>query len=104
MRHFANQVSAKQGWALNPDESFITDLLNGLAKNEERYGFFLCPCRDSWCDREKDKDIKCPCSYAHDDIDEYNRCYCGLFVKPGATEQELSEYVPDRRPDELYPY
>lgn len=103
MRRFAELIARKQGWSLNPDNDFLTDLLDGLAKNNERYGFFLCPCRDSWADRDKDKDIKCPCAYAREDIEEYNKCFCGLFVKSHVDENDLSDYVPDRRPDELYP-
>lgn len=103
MSRFADQVARKQGWSLNSDAAFLSDLLEGLAINEDRYGFFLCPCRDSWGDRERDKDIKCPCSYASADIEEHNRCYCGLFIHKGKPEKDLSPYVPDRRPDDLYP-
>jgi ferredoxin-thioredoxin reductase catalytic subunit len=103
MQRFAELVARKQGWAVNGDRELLSHILKGLALNHERYGFFLCPCRDSWGDREKDGDIKCPCSYSSGDIKKYQRCYCGLFVRMGSDESEYLEVVPDRRPDELYP-
>lgn len=103
MELFARSVSSKQGWALNPDADLLSSILSGLSKNKERYGFFLCPCRDSWGDRVKDADIKCPCSYAKKDISDFNRCYCGLFVKKGSVAEDLDIPVPDRRPENLYP-
>ena len=52
---------------------FLKDVLDGLARNEECYGFFLCPCRDSWGIREKDSYVKCPYRYAKADIEEFSR-------------------------------
>ena len=103
MKRFAESVANKNKWHLNPDNDFYLEVLRGLAKNEERYGFFLCPCRDSWGVLDKDRDIKCPCAYAEADILEYNRCYCGLFVKQGSSQSDIDRPVEDRRPDELYP-
>ncbi len=103
MNQFALRVAEKQGWAANPDQELLSDILKGLEVNKERYGFFLCPCRDSWGDKKKDQDITCPCSYCGEDILEFNRCFCGLFVKEGSREDEIQDGVPDRRPEELYP-
>jgi len=103
MMRFAELVSRKQNWSLNSDMSLLSDILKGLALNYDRYGFFLCPCRDSWGSKDKDKDIKCPCTYSREDIRKYNRCYCGLFVTTGTIDTDYAEFVPDARPDELYP-
>lgn len=100
---FAELVAEKQGWSLNRDSQLLSDILKGLLVNYDRYGFFLCPCRDSWGIVSRDKDIKCPCSYSSDDINEFSRCYCGLFTKSGAVESDLESIVPDRRPEKLYP-
>ena len=44
---FATMVAKKQGWELNPDAEFTKDLVEGLNTNWNRYGYYLCPCRDS---------------------------------------------------------
>ncbi|UCG37620.1 MAG: ferredoxin:glutaredoxin reductase, partial [Candidatus Bathyarchaeota archaeon] len=33
------------GYHLNPDKGFLDDLIEGLARNEERFGYPSCPCR-----------------------------------------------------------
>jgi ferredoxin-thioredoxin reductase catalytic subunit len=33
------------GYHLNADEDFVRDLVAGLLTNEERYGYWACPCR-----------------------------------------------------------
>ena len=35
----------KNGYRLNPDEDFAKNLVRGLLKNEQRYGYRACPCR-----------------------------------------------------------
>jgi ferredoxin-thioredoxin reductase catalytic subunit len=44
---FAAMVAAKQGWVLNPDSEFTQSLVAGLTVNWNRYGYYLCPCRDT---------------------------------------------------------
>jgi len=63
------------GYHLNPDREMVLDLVRGLAANEERYGYMLCPCRLSGGGREADLDIICPCDYRDADLDEYDTCY-----------------------------
>ncbi len=57
-----------------------------------------CPCRLACGDREKDRDIICPCTYRDQDIKEYGRCYCGLYVSKeynlGLTQDVC---IPERR-------
>ncbi len=33
------------GYRLNPDAEFTKNLVAGLLKNEQRYGYRACPCR-----------------------------------------------------------
>ena len=33
------------GYHLNPDREFTLDLVEGLLTNEQRYGYWACPCR-----------------------------------------------------------
>ena len=96
---FARRVAAHQGWQLNPDESFRALLIQGLQTNHNRYGYFLCPCRDGSAVREQDRDIICPCAYARQDIAEHGHCFCALYMSTAfiATGREPRQ-IPERRP------
>lgn len=93
------------GWAVNPDGPFVGRIVDGLTTNFNRYGYYQCPCRDSWDgDQEKDKDIICPCSYCEADVEEYGHCLCGLFFSRSFLESGAPvRRIPERRPEELYP-
>lgn len=98
-RKFVEMVAKKQGWKLNRDDIFLEMLVEGLNKNVNRYGYYLCPCRDSDGKFELDKDIICPCDYAPPDIEEYGHCYCGLYLDPDFWEsKEEPVGIPERRP------
>ncbi|MCG8531120.1 MAG: ferredoxin:thioredoxin reductase, partial [Desulfovibrionales bacterium] len=45
----------------NKDRDLVDELLEALILNKVRYGYMACPCRLACGDREKDKDIICPC-------------------------------------------
>lgn len=95
---FASMVAAKQGWEVNPDTEFTDSLLEGLSVNWNRYGYFLCPCRDSDGSREADASVICPCAYARADIDEHGHCYCALYLRGGFSESGgVPGGIPDRR-------
>ena len=101
---FARKAAEKNGWALNPDGDFLAAVAKGLEASREAHGYFLCPCREGWGMRDRDRGIICPCDYAGDDIEEYGHCYCGLFFsEERAKSGEAAGSIPDRRPDELYP-
>ncbi len=86
------------GIQLNSDKEFVLDILAGLLKNEERYGYRSCPCRLASGHREHDKDIVCPCSYRDDDIREFGSCYCSLYVSDAWNRNEVPHRViPERR-------
>lgn len=104
VKEFAERAADENGWWVQPDEVFLDTVLTGLVKTREAYGYYLCPCREGWGDREKDRDIICPCKYAAADIIEYGHCYCGLFLSDEAVgEKKEVSAIPDRRPEELYP-
>jgi ferredoxin-thioredoxin reductase catalytic subunit len=86
------------GYYLNPDVEFVLDLMEGLLVNEERYGYWSCPCRLAEGVREKDLDIICPCDYRDPDLEEHGACYCALYVSEEIArgEKELQP-VPERR-------
>jgi ferredoxin-thioredoxin reductase catalytic chain len=87
------------GYHLNPDESFTKELLKGLLVNEERYGYWACPCRLASGDKNEDLDIICPCDYRDPDLSDYGACYCALYVTGAVLKGERKlTVVPERRP------
>lgn len=99
---FARMVAKHQDWHLNQNEEFLEMLVEGLMTNYNRYGYFNCPCRLASGEREKDKDIICPCDYAPPDIEEYGHCYCGLYLSPEFYESgKETKAIPERRPEDL---
>jgi len=92
------------GYYLNSDLDFVLGLMEGLLTNEERYGYWSCPCRLADGVREKDLDIICPCDYRDPDLDEYGACYCALYVSERiALGQKEVQPVPERRGTEPEP-
>jgi len=101
---FVHMVAMHNGWSLNQDGAFLDSLVEGLTVNFNRYGFYQCPCRDSWGDREKDGDIACPCDYNRPDQKEYGHCFCGLFLtREFAASGKMPSQIPERRPPEKFP-
>lgn len=87
------------GYRFNPDVEFTKNLLRGLMKNEQRYGYRACPCRLASGKRDNDLDIICPCDYRDPDIGEFGACYCALYVSDAVAKGEnQANPVPDRRP------
>lgn len=103
-RGFVHAVASRKEWALPKNPAFLNDVISGLAANRKRYGYYLCPCREGWGIKEKDRDIVCPCRYAAADIEDHGHCYCGLFFSAAfSSGGREAGPIPDRRPDELYP-
>jgi ferredoxin-thioredoxin reductase catalytic subunit len=91
-------VAKKQDWVLNPNTQFYETLTEGLTVNFNRYGYFMCPCRDSDGSRVADKDSICPCRWSHSDVPEFGHCYCALYFSPSFAESGVSpSSIPDRR-------
>lgn len=87
------------GYHLNPDETFSKLLLKNILLNKERYGYDACPCRLASGIKEEDLDIICPCYYRDPDLEEYDACYCGLYVSGDilSGDKKLTS-IPERRP------
>ena len=104
VRDFMKRTAENKGWFLTPDSEHKRFLVEGFIVNTERYGYLQCPCRDSWGNREKDRDILCPCAYAAEDIEEFGQCFCGLFLDKQVFREGGAEgSIPERRPEELFP-
>lgn len=99
---FAAMVAKKQGWVLNPDVEFVKTLVDGLTMNWNRYGYYLCPCRDSDGSRDADKDVLCPCAYSWSDIERHGHCFCALYLSPSfAKSGKVPGSIPERRYSQL---
>jgi ferredoxin-thioredoxin reductase catalytic subunit len=95
------KVQEPKGYYFNNDHEFVLDLIRSLLVNKERYGHMSCPCRLATGDKDKDRDILCPCVYRAQDVEEYGSCFCGLYVSRGWNEGRIvKRYVPERRPPE----
>ena len=87
------------GYRLNPDTEFVKNLVRGLLRNEQRYGYRACPCRLASGKKDEDLDIVCPCDYRDTDIEESGACYCALYVNEAvANGTQNVAPVPERRP------
>ncbi|MEE9911187.1 MAG: ferredoxin:thioredoxin reductase [Deltaproteobacteria bacterium] len=90
-----------KGFFFNRDKDWVLSILQDLLVNKERYGYTSCPCRLASGDREKDRDITCPCAYRTYDVQEYGSCYCNLYVSREWNDDQIPHrYVPERRPPE----
>lgn len=89
----------KSGYNLGPDHDLVMTLMHGLLVNQERYGYASCPCRLASGRIEQDRDIICPCDYRDPDLDEYETCYCALYVSERVSKGErMVGSIPERRP------
>lgn len=96
-------VQEAKGYFFNRDRDRVFELLEALLVNKKRYGYMCCPCRLSSGDREKDRDIVCPCVYRAPDVEEFGSCYCNLYVSRDWNEGKITPvYIPERRPPERY--
>jgi ferredoxin-thioredoxin reductase catalytic subunit len=95
------KVQEPKGYYFNADHEYVLGLLEALLLNRERYGYMACPCRLAAQDREKDRDIICPCAYRAPDVAEYGTCYCSLYVAEAERERTDWQSIPERRPPEL---
>ena len=101
-RAFVYRVAERGGFTVNPDKEFTDNLIDGLTRNVNRYGYYACPCRDASGDRKADRDICCPCVYNDEDQREHEQCFCALFLSgKKAADAVEPEQIPERRPPHL---
>ena len=87
------------GYHLNPEKEFTRGLVRSLIVNEKRYGYRACPCRLASGKKEEDLDIICPCYYRDPDLEEFDACFCALYVTKKVLEgKKKIGSIPERRP------
>jgi len=92
------------GYNLNDDVVFTKELVEGLIVNQNRYGYMACPCRLASGLKDTDKDIVCPCDYRDPDLNDFDACFCGLYVSTDILNKiKKLKPIPDRR-NELSDY
>jgi ferredoxin-thioredoxin reductase catalytic subunit len=86
------------GYHLNPDREFTFALVKSLLINQERYGYWACPCRLAAGTKAADLDIVCPCDYRDADLNEFGACFCALYVGRDILEgRKQATSIPERR-------
>ncbi len=94
-----NREAESAGYHLNPDIDFTRLLVTSLIVNERRYGYGACPCRLASGNRQEDLDIICPCDYRDPDLNDYDACYCALYVSESVRKGgKKVGSIPERRP------
>jgi ferredoxin-thioredoxin reductase catalytic subunit len=78
---WAKEYAEKEGLKINSDQGIMVQAIKGLAMNKKEYGIQYCGCREVTGNKEKDKDIICPCVHRNLDIKIRGSCKCGLFMK-----------------------
>jgi len=68
-----------KGFKLNENEKALEGIINGLLRNKKFKGDIYCPCRIVTGDKEKDKEIACPCVFHRGEIELQGKCKCTLF-------------------------
>jgi len=97
-------LAQKEGYLLNPDQEIREGIIEGLVINEEKLGYWSCPCRKASGDRMQDQDMICPCQYRDADLAEYGRCYCALYVTQEYVDRGSSpDPIPERREKKIEP-
>ena len=97
------KINEPKGYFFNDDRERTFELLRSLLINKDRYGYTACPCRLASGDRDRDRDIICPCKYREPDVAEYGSCYCALYVSEDWNSGRITRRsVPERRPADLY--
>ena len=78
-RKIAEAYAKSKGFMLNPNKKDLDLILEGLEKNREKHGVPYCPCRVITNDKEKDREIICPCVFHRGEIEINGYCLCRLF-------------------------
>jgi len=86
-----NKYANAKGLVVNPDKMYLTNLKIWLAENEEMYGQRICPCFEKTGDKQTDRNLICPCTYAAKDIEAHGTCHCNLFGRADLSEADWKE-------------
>jgi len=80
--------AANKGWSVNPRAMVYANLRLWLSDCETMYGMRYCPCFEPTGDRDRDRSLVCPCTYAQAEIDTTGWCHCTLFGRADLTPED----------------
>ena len=80
-----------KNYSVNPNPMVSTNLKIWLTEMSEIYGQRLCPCFDPSGDKDRDREMLCPCKYVDKEIEEYGTCHCALFGSKELSKKEWKE-------------
>lgn len=75
------EFAKEKGIKLNSDRELVENIIKAMLKKEEMFGERYCPCRRLTEDKEKNKDLICPCISCLEEVEKQGHCHCQLFVK-----------------------
>jgi ferredoxin-thioredoxin reductase catalytic subunit len=75
------EYAPKVGIKVNPKDDRVQEVIKGLLMKRKKFGENYCPCRVVTGNKEKDKEIICPCVFNRGEIELQGHCLCQLFVK-----------------------
>lgn len=81
----------KGPYRLYPDKEKVESVIEGLAKNIEKYGRAYCPCVPIEKCLKAGRKYVCPCEPHHEDIARQGYCDCALFVSEDFLRKEQTE-------------
>jgi ferredoxin-thioredoxin reductase catalytic subunit len=94
-----SKEAEESGYHLNPDIEFAKDIVRSILINQQRYGYWACPCRLASGVKEDDLDIICPCDYRDADLNQFGTCFCALYVSGDVVQgKKKTSSIPERRP------
>ena len=82
------RYAERANFRLNPDSARVEEVIEGLIRRKQKYGYAYCPCRIVTGDKAKDVKTICPCAYHKEEIAERGTCVCELFVKKERESKE----------------
>ena len=68
-----------KNFKLNENQKALEGIITALLRNKKFKGDIYCPCRIVTGDKEKDKEIICPCVFHRGEIELQGKCKCTLF-------------------------
>ena len=82
MRKFVATYVAKGRYALYPEADVVENVIVGLAQNLDDHGKMYCPCAPVEESKARGREMVCPCTPHHADIERQGYCDCALFASP----------------------
>ncbi len=81
LRTRLEEFVAGKPFKFNPDKELAHLVIEGLARNELKYGLAYCTCKIRQGVESEDKKIVCPCDFLAEEIEQDGTCGCALFVE-----------------------